>query len=90
LKEGLLKLGFDCGASKTPITPLMLGDEIIARDFSNRLYEEGVYATAIKFPMVAKGKARIRFMPSAAHEEGDLEFAISVCEKAGKELTILS
>ncbi|MEK7479140.1 MAG: glycine C-acetyltransferase [Patescibacteria group bacterium] len=89
LKEGLTKLGFDCGASQTPITPLMIGDEIQARDFSKRLYEEGVYATAIKFPMVAKGKARIRLMPSAAHEESDLEFAIGVCEKVGRELKVL-
>ncbi|MDP3725377.1 MAG: glycine C-acetyltransferase [Nanoarchaeota archaeon] len=90
LKEGLLKIGFDCGASKSPITPLMIGEEVLARDFSGRLYEEGVYATAIKFPMVAKGRARIRLMPSAIHEEHDLEFALSVCEKVGKELKVLS
>ena len=89
LKDGLMKLGFDCGVSQTPITPLMIGDEIKARDFSKRLYEEGVYATAIKFPMVAKGRARIRLMPSAAHEEKDLEFAIGVCQKIGKELRML-
>ncbi len=90
LKEGLMKLGFDCGVSQTPITPLMIGDEITARDFSRRLYEEGVYATAIKFPMVAKGRARIRLMPSAAHEEKDLEFAIGACERVGRELKVLS
>ena len=67
----------------------MIGDEIQARDFSKRLYEEGVYATAIKFPMVAKGKARIRLMPSAAHEEKDLEVALGGGEKVGRELKVL-
>ncbi|MBI3485487.1 glycine C-acetyltransferase [Candidatus Daviesbacteria bacterium] len=90
LKENLTKLGFDCGKSGTPITPVMLGDENLAKDFSNKLFENGVYATAIKFPMVALGKARIRVMPSATHSKKDLDFALKVFEKVGKELKVFS
>lgn len=89
LKEKLTSLGFDCGVSKTPITPVMLGDENLAKNFSAKLFEYGVYATAIKYPMVALGKARIRLMPSAIHSQEDLDFGIGVIEKVGIELGIL-
>jgi len=89
LKEKLLALGFDCGNSATPITPVMLGDEELAATFSTRLLEEGVFATPIRFPMVAKGKARIRVMPSASHEQKDLDFGIEVFAKVGSELQII-
>ncbi len=89
LKKKLSELGFDLGQSKTPITPVMLGDENLAKNFSAKLFEYGVYATAIKFPMVSLGKARIRVMPSAAHSKADLDFGISMFEKVGKELKVL-
>lgn len=89
LKDKFRALGFDCGHSETPITPVMLGDETLAKNFSTRLFEEGVYATAIKFPMVAKGQARIRVMPSAIHTKKDLGFGLKMFEKVGKELGVI-
>ena len=89
LKEGLLKLGFDCGKSETPITPVMIGDENKAKEFSAKLFEKGVYATAIKFPMVALGKARIRAIPSATHSKEDIDLAIKTFAEVGKELKII-
>ena len=61
-KKRLLELGFDLGQSETPITPIMTYDSGKARVMSLRLFEEGVYALPIVFPMVAKDKARIRTM----------------------------
>ena len=89
LKERFKALGFDCGESETPITPVMLGAEDLAVEFSARLMSEGVFATPIKFPMVPKGTARIRVMPSAAHERKDLDFGIAAFEKVAKGLHAL-
>lgn len=90
LKRGLTELGFDCGDSKSPITPVMLGDEEKTKEFSARLFEEGVFATPILFPMVGKGKARIRVIPSAAHTQKDLNLAIEAFKKVGSLLHILN
>lgn len=89
LKSEFVKLGFDTGHSETPITPVMIPDEDKAREFSAKLFELDVFATPIVFPMVAKGKARIRVIPSASHERKDLDLGISAFEKVGKELQIL-
>lgn len=86
LKEGFQKLGFDTGKSETPITPVMLGDENVAKNFSAKLFEYGVYATPIKFPMVPLGTARIRVIPSACHSKKDLDFGLKIFEKVAKEL----
>ncbi|MCL4353053.1 aminotransferase class I/II-fold pyridoxal phosphate-dependent enzyme, partial [Patescibacteria group bacterium] len=89
LKAEFKKLGFDTGYSETPITPVMLGDDEIAKKFSVRLFEEGVFASAIVFPMVPKGKARIRVIPSAIHSKKDLDFAVGAFSKIAKELHVL-
>lgn len=89
LKDEFRRLGFDIGNSESPITPVMLGDDEIALKFSQRLLEEGIFASAIKFPMVAKGKARVRVIPSVAHSMEDLKMAVSVFEKIGKELGVI-
>ena len=89
LRTGFKKLGFDTGATETPITPVMLGDEKLAAEFSARLYQYGVFATPIKFPMVAMGKARIRVMPSAGHTKKDLDYGLSMFSKVGKELKVI-
>ncbi len=88
-KKRLKELGFDTGASETPIIPIMTYDEEKAAQMSRRLFEEGVYALPIVFPMVAKGKARIRTMMSADHSREDLDFAIEKIEKIGKELSLV-
>jgi glycine C-acetyltransferase len=89
LKKRFEELGFDTGKSKTPITPVMLGDEEKALTFSARLMEADVFATSIRFPMVPKGTARIRVIPSAAHSKEDLDFGIAAFEKIGKELQLI-
>ncbi len=88
-KKRLKELGFDTGVSETPIIPIMTYDEEKAAQMSRRLFEEGVYALPIVFPMVAKGKARIRTMMSADHSREDLDFAIEKIEKIGKELSLV-
>lgn len=89
LKKELQNLGFDCGHSETPIIPVMIGDENKAKDFGNMLYEKDIYATPIKFPMVAMGTARIRVIPSATHSKEDLDFALDAFKTVGKELGII-
>jgi glycine C-acetyltransferase len=67
----------------------MLGDEETAKKFSTMLFEEGIFATPIVFPMVAKGKARIRVIPSASHSKTDLDFGIAAFQKVAKQLKVL-
>jgi glycine C-acetyltransferase len=88
-KKGLKDLGFDIGISETPITPVIVGESDLARKMSDRLFEEGLFALPIVFPMVARDKARIRTIMNAALTDEDLEFAISTFEKIGKELKII-
>jgi glycine C-acetyltransferase len=88
-KKRLKELHFDIGESTTPITPVMTYDEGKARQMSQRLFEEGVYALPIVFPMVAKGKARLRMMIRADMSKEDLDFAIEKIEKVGRELQII-
>jgi len=90
LRESFQTLGFDTGHTQTPITPVMLGDENLAKTFSVKLFEHKVFATPIKYPMVPLGKARIRVMPSAGHSKKDLDFGLRVFEKVGKELGVIS
>lgn len=83
------KLGFDTGNSQTPITPVMLGSDEVAKEFSTRLFDEGVFATPIVFPMVAKGAARIRVIPSASQSRKDLDVGIKAFEKIGRQLGVI-
>ena len=89
LKQGLKELGFNIGESETPITPCIIGDEVLTQEFSRRLNEEGVYAKSIVFPTVAKGTGRVRNMPTAAHTKEMLDEAIRKYEKVGKEMGII-
>lgn len=89
LKEELQNIGFNTGNSLTPITPVILGDEELAKTFSAKLYEEDIFTPAIVFPMVPEGKARIRLIPSAAHDRKDLDKALQAFIKCGKELNII-
>ncbi len=88
LKSEFARLGFDIGHSETPITPVMLSEEDLAREFSTKLFELDVFATPIVFPMVPKGKARIRVIPSASHSRQDLDKGIKAFEKVAKELHV--
>jgi glycine C-acetyltransferase len=83
------QMGFDIGHSQTPITPIMLGEAPLAQQFSRRLFAEGIFAIAIGFPAVPVGKARIRVMNSAAHSQSDLEQALAIFERVGRELKVI-
>ena len=86
LKAGLHELGFDTGASETPITPVITGDEERTQTFARRLFEEGVFCPAIVFPTVAKGSARVRTIVTADHTEEDLGEALETFGRVGEEL----
>jgi glycine C-acetyltransferase len=88
-KEEMKKLGFDTGMSETPITPVMLGEAPLAQQFSRELFEEGVFAMAIGYPTVPQGKARIRVMISAAHDNDDLGKGLDAFAKVGKKLGVI-
>ncbi len=89
-KREMKGLGFDTGMSNTPIVPIMLGEAPKAQAFSKKLFEEGVFAMAIGFPTVPRGKARIRVMNSASHSTDDLDRGLAIFEKVGKELGVIS
>ena len=89
LRAGMQTLGFDTGKSQTPILPVMLGDVALAKQFSRRLFEEGVFAMSIGFPTVPHGLARIRVMNTAAHTREDLDFGLEVFARVGHELGVI-
>jgi glycine C-acetyltransferase len=88
-KAGLEKLGFDTGASQSPITPVIVGDGALAMKLSDRLFEEGVFAQGIGFPTVARDKARVRTIVTATHTRDELQFALDCFRKVGTELGVL-
>jgi len=88
-KRGLKKLGFDTGRSETPITPVMCGDSAKAKALADRLFENGVFALPIMFPMVGKDKARVRTMVNAGLRGKDIEEALAAFERAGKQVGLI-
>ena len=89
-KEGMKRIGFNIGRSQTPIVPVMLGDAQFAKNFSQKLFEKGLFATAIGFPTVAEGSARIRVMMSADHTHEDIYKALDIFKDVATELNIIS
>nr|BAL58426.1 pyridoxal phosphate-dependent acyltransferase [Candidatus Acetothermum autotrophicum] len=88
-KRELQKLGFNTGASETPITPVIVGSSHNAKKLAQRLFEEGVFAQEIVFPMVARDKARVRTIVTAMHSKEDLDFALNAFKRVGKELGLI-
>lgn len=88
-KKAMKELGFDTGKTETPIVPVMLGQVALAKQFSARLFEEGIFAMALGFPTVPQGLARIRVMNTAAHSREDLDFGLAAFEKVGQELGVI-
>jgi len=86
LSNGFEELGFDIGNSETPIIPVMIGDEDLARAFSARLLEEGVFASPICFPMVPRGTARVRVIVSASFSQDDCDVGLAAFKKVAAEL----
>ncbi len=88
-KEGLGKLGFNTGHSETPITPVIIGDEAKTLEFSKKLFENGLFSGPIVFPTVPKGTGRVRCMVTAGHTTEQLDRAVKICEKVGKEMGLI-
>jgi glycine C-acetyltransferase len=88
-KAQMNDLGFDTGQSETPITPVMLGEAPVAFEFSKRLFDEGLFAMALGFPTVPRGKARIRVMLSAVHSQDDLDQALEIFGKVGQDMGVI-
>jgi glycine C-acetyltransferase len=88
-KAEMKRLGFDTGNSMTPITPVMLGEAPLAKEFSRKLFDNSIFAMAIGFPTVPRGKARIRVMISASHSKQDLDQGLQAFAKVGKELGVI-
>ncbi len=89
-KAEMQRLGFDTGLSQTPITPVMLGEAPLAQQMSRELFDNGVFAMALGFPTVPRGKARIRVMISAAHSRADLDQGLEAFAQAGRKLGIIN
>ncbi len=89
-QAGLRRLGFDTGLSESPIVPVIVGDGARAMTLSDRLFEEGVFAQGIAFPTVARDRARVRAIVTAAHTRDELQFALDVFDKVGRELGLVA
>jgi glycine C-acetyltransferase len=89
-KSGLQGLGFNTGLSESPITPVIVGEGALAMKLSDRLFQEGVFAQGIAFPTVARDKARVRTIVTATHTRQELQFALDVFGKVGRELGIIT
>ena len=87
-REGLARQGFKLLPGEHPIVPVMLDDAVLASEFAARMLEQGVYVVAFSFPVVPKGKARIRTQMSAAHSLDDLQFALDAFARVKKQLAI--
>jgi glycine C-acetyltransferase len=88
-KAGLERIGFDTGFSETPITPVIVGSGALAHRFSDRLFEEGVFAMGIGFPTVPEAKSRVRTIVTAEHTREELDLCLDVFERVGRELAIV-
>lgn len=88
-KLGLTHLGFNTGQSETPITPVVVGEEHLAMELSDRLFSAGVFALGIAFPTVPRGKARVRTIVTAGHTREDLQRALEAFEQVGRSLHLI-
>jgi glycine C-acetyltransferase len=88
-KHSLKQLGFDIGESETPITPIMCGESSLAQRLAQECLSRGLFVLPIVFPMVARGKARIRTIVTAAHTREDLDASLDIFQKSGKTLGLI-
>ena len=88
-RQAMTTAGFDIIPGEHPIVPIMLYDAKLSQQFANRLLEEGIYVIGFFYPVVPKGKARIRVQISAGHEQEHLEKAVAAFTKVGKELGVI-
>ena len=88
-KQQLTAAGFNTGISETPITPVIVGEAKTAHELSRQLFDEGVLATGIGFPTVAKGKARVRTIVTATHTRNELDRALDTFQRVGKKMGLI-
>jgi glycine C-acetyltransferase len=88
-RKKMTEAGFDIKPGEHPIVPVMLYDAVLAKNFADKLLIEGIYVIGFFYPVVAKGKARIRVQVSAAHEMQHLDKAVNAFTKVGKELGVI-
>jgi glycine C-acetyltransferase len=88
-KQGLTQLGFNTGASETPITPVIVGKGSLAMQFSDSLMKAGVFAQGIGYPTVPEGRARVRTIVTSAHTDAQLDRALEAFARAGRELGVI-
>ena len=88
-RDSIKSLGFTIKGDMHPITPVMLGEAKIAQEMSKKLLEEGLYAIGFFYPVVPKGEARIRLQISSEHTKQQLDEAIKIFDKVGKELKVI-
>jgi glycine C-acetyltransferase len=89
-REHMTKAGFDIKPGDHPIVPIMLYEAEVAQEMAARLLKEGSYVIGFFYPVVPKGKARIRVQLSAAHDKQMLDRAITAFTKVGKEMGVIS
>ena len=89
-RQAMTKAGFAIVPGEHPICPIMLGDAKLAVEMAARMLQEGIYVIGFSFPVVPKGKARIRVQISAAHEIAQLETAVAAFTKVGKQLGVIA
>jgi len=89
-QEGVTRLGFNVLPGSHPIVPIMLGDAALATRFADAMLKKGVYVIGFSYPVVPKGKARIRTQISAAHSREDLEFALEKFSEVKKEFGLFT
>ncbi len=89
-RQGMSEIGFDMPDGKHPILPVMLGDALVAQNMAERLLKLGVYVVGFSYPVVPKGKARIRVQMSAAHDQNDLDYALQAFDQVMQELSVTS
>jgi glycine C-acetyltransferase len=88
-REGMTRAGFDIRPGDHPILPIMLGEAKLAAGMAERMLDEGVYVIGFSYPVVPKGKARIRVQMSAALSIEDLDYAIDKFSLVGRELGVV-
>jgi glycine C-acetyltransferase len=89
-RQGIMQAGFDLVPGDHPIIPVMTGDAVLATRLAAGLMAEGLYVTAFSYPVVPKGKARIRTQMSAAHTRQQLDHAISAFTKVGRDIGLIA
>jgi glycine C-acetyltransferase len=89
-KAGLESLGFNTGLSESPITPVIVGQAATAAKMSDALFAQGVFAQSIGFPTVARDKARLRTIVAATHTKDDLQYALDMFARVGRELGVIN